>query len=597
MRLPIRLTAMSVLAFAALGFGTPAEAGVREFPAAGMEAGNVVFPLRGVQPREITGVSILIRRHGRARPMTRSLRLKEARRAVRQGALRVPAAELGAPIATAAGESLKTSVAGGRISVAVRNDTAPPETTITAAPAEVAGDSPVTFRFVSSEKRSSFRCSLDGALASCGSPWTYDGVATGSHVFAVAATDRAGNADATPATSTFTVKSPPVAEPPVTQPPATEPLPTEPPATEPPATEPPATEPPATEPPPSEPPTASGCEVPSLFSAVGPPACWRPYGASSPFNRSLPAAPRLDASSGAIVSRLTSWGNAQGLIVGHPEGNDDDYGHPVYYASPSDPVYTIHCTQWTSSCGIEGMRVRIPAAARPTSGSDAHMVVIDQENGWEYDFWQVHTQPLPAAGGKIEISHGGRTRWGTADATGLGSNATAAHFGLAAGVVRADEWSDATAEAAPIDHALTMSVRCTSGSSVYPAAPGSNGLVCPESSRAGAPPIGAHFYLAMSDAQIQTLAVPAWKKPILLAMAHYGLFVGDTFGGTSNSFGLSAESDVQYRSLGLPGRYAALGKKWGIGTWNGAYVFDIASGIDWARYLKVVDPCVAAQTC
>jgi hypothetical protein len=348
---------------------------------------------------------------------------------------------------------------------------------------------------------------------------------------------------------------------------------------------------------PSRRPIPTPCSDSDLaFSAAGPPACWRPYSAASPFNRSLPAAPRLDANSGAIVSRLLSWGEAQGLIVGQPEGNREDYGHPIYYASSSDPLYTIHCTQWTDGCDIDGMTVRIPSDARPASGSDAHMVVIDQEAGWEYDFWQLQTQPLPAAGGTIDVSHGGRTRWGTAGATGLGSNATAAHFGLAAGTIRAEEWDRATTAAAPIDHALFMSVRCTGGTAVYPAAAGTTGLSCP-SAEADAPPLGAHFYLDLSDTEINALAVPAWKKPILLAMAHYGLFVGDTFGGTNSSFGLSAESDTQYRSLGLPGRYAALGKKWGVGTWNGAYVFDIASGVDWANDLKVVDPCVAAGTC
>ena len=63
------------------------------------------------------------------------------------------------------------------------------------------------------------------------------------------------------------------------------------------------------------------------------------------------------------------------------------------------------------------------------------MAVIDQASGWEYDFWQVESKP--AGGGTISISWGGRTAIGTADADGLGSNATAAHFGLAAGVIRA----------------------------------------------------------------------------------------------------------------------------------------------------------------
>ncbi len=328
-----------------------------------------------------------------------------------------------------------------------------------------------------------------------------------------------------------------------------------------------------------------------------PAGCWRPYSEASPFNRPLPAEPQLAPNSSAIVNQLMSWGEARGLVVGQPEGNDEDYGHPVYYASPEDPLYTIHCTRWTHSCPIEGMQVHIPAAARPASGTDAHMAVIEQQNGWEYDFWQVHTQPLPPAGGTIDISHGGRTRWGTPGATGLGSGATAAGFGLEAGVIRAEEWASATAEGGAINHALFMSVRCTGGDSVYPAAPGTTGQSCPISERAEAPPLGTHFYLDMSAAQIDALPVPEWKRPILKAMAHYGLFVGDTFGGSSNSFGLSAESDTQYRSLGLPGLYAELGKEWGVGTYNGAYVFDIASGVNWARYLKVVEPCVAKGGC
>jgi hypothetical protein len=335
--------------------------------------------------------------------------------------------------------------------------------------------------------------------------------------------------------------------------------------------------------------SAPGCPT-TVAPGSWPVGCFRPYGVASPFNRPLPAEPRLVPNSAAIVNQLMSWGKAQGLIVGQPEGNNEDYGHPVYYSGPEDPLYRIHCTRWTSSCAIEGMQVRIPSSARPASGSDAHMVVIDQEGGWEYDFWQVHTQPLPPGGGTIEISHGGRTRWGTPGATGLDSNATAAGFGLEAGVIRAEEWASATAADAPINHALFMSVRCTAGFSVYPAAADSAGQTCPVSERADAPPLGAHFYLDMSEAEIDALPLPAWKKPILKAMASYGLYVGDTFGGTSNSFGLAAESDTQYLSLGLPGRYAELGKRWGVGTWNGAYVFDIASGVEWSRYLKVVEP-------
>ena len=89
----------------------------------------------------------------------------------------------------------------------------------------------------------------------------------------------------------------------------------------------------------------------------------RPYGASSPFNRPLPSNPKLLPGSPGIVDRLDGWGPVQQLMVGQAD-TDGDYFHPVYAARRSDPVYTVHCLRWTSSCEVEGHRVRIPAAAR-----------------------------------------------------------------------------------------------------------------------------------------------------------------------------------------------------------------------------------------
>ena len=62
-----------------------------------------------------------------------------------------------------------------------------------------------TFTF-SSERRSRFDCSLDGAgFEACSSPQRYRRLAEGSHDFRVRARDRAGNADSTPATKTWLV--------------------------------------------------------------------------------------------------------------------------------------------------------------------------------------------------------------------------------------------------------------------------------------------------------------------------------------------------------------------------------------------------------
>ncbi|MDP8910337.1 MAG: hypothetical protein M3N47_14755 [Chloroflexota bacterium] len=297
------------------------------------------------------------------------------------------------------------------------------------------------------------------------------------------------------------------------------------------------------------------------------------------------------------MRQTQKWNEPQSLVVGHPDGNHGDYGHPIYYARQSDPLYTIRCTRWRSSCEVDGMRVRIPEQARPASGGDAHMAVIDTRRRWEYDFWKVQDTRLPRGGGTIRIAHGGRTRWGTASSDGLGSNATAAHFGLAAGVLRAEEWDAAVKSGGAIKHALFIAVRCTAGYSVYPAAPGTTGSTCrDEGERSNAPPLGARFFLDLTNDQIEALSVPAWKKPILKAMARYGMIVGDTIGGNLHSWGIWAESDVQYRAFGRAGRFAQLGEKWNVRTHRGAYVFDIASGVDWSK-LRMVPPCASRGSC
>ena len=335
------------------------------------------------------------------------------------------------------------------------------------------------------------------------------------------------------------------------------------------------------------PPADPGCPAYGPYDALHQPgACWRPYGAASPFNRPIGADPPLRSDSAAIVARLTGWGAPQQLLAGHA-GTADDYFHPVYYARNEDPQFTVHCTVATRGCAVEGLKVRIPDAAKAAGGEDGHLAVVDQASGWEYDFWQVRSKP--AGGGTLTVSHGGRTR---IDGDGLGSNATAAWFGLAAGIIRPAELA-----AGVIPHALFAPVKCTAGVSVYPAHPGTTANACDDFglSNVAAPPLGARFQLAMTDAEIAALGVPAWKQAILRALAHYGMIVGDTNGGHA-AWGLQGESGSSWASFGLADPWDALAAGAGLRAWNGMYAFDIGSGVDWTR-LRVVDPCVSQGTC
>jgi hypothetical protein len=64
----------------------------------------------------------------------------------------------------------------------------------------------VTFKFTSTEGKSTFQCKLDKKpFKACGSPKTYKKLKPGKHVFKVRAIDKAGNVDPTPAKRKFTV--------------------------------------------------------------------------------------------------------------------------------------------------------------------------------------------------------------------------------------------------------------------------------------------------------------------------------------------------------------------------------------------------------
>ena len=317
---------------------------------------------------------------------------------------------------------------------------------------------------------------------------------------------------------------------------------------------------------------------------VRPEACWRPYSETSAFNQLLPASPRLAAGSAAIVSRVVGFGPLQHLTAGDA-GTVLDGGRPMYFSAPSDPVFVVHCVEAWGTCAIEGDEVRIPDAARAAGGEDAHLTVVDQATGVEVDMW--HVSSKPSGGGQIDIGWGGKT---SIDGEGLGSDAVAAQTATMAGVLRAQELAQGR-----IDHALAIFARCDSGKFVFPAT--KSGLACTQlgQSAKNAPAMGSRLQLNMSDAQINALAVAAWRKPLLLAMAHYGMYMIDT-GGT---WGVVPESGLASTSFGGDDPWVSFATTHGATWWqpDARWVLNIRDGIDWASKLRVIDPCVAQRTC
>jgi hypothetical protein len=317
-----------------------------------------------------------------------------------------------------------------------------------------------------------------------------------------------------------------------------------------------------------------------------PGANWRPYADSSPFNRRIGGtAPHPN--SAALARKILSWGTPQTMVAGG-SGTTSDYGHPTYWSQPTDPLFTLRATGTPN--GIQNTQIPIPDAAQAARGGDGHMTVVTPD-GWEYDFWQVASKPR--GGGTMTFSIGGRI---PIDGDGLDGKATASLFGNLAGVIRAQEMI-----AGEIDHALFVVLKCASAKAdygfgtvvgpssqsayVYPATHG--GTRCSGSEDVDAPPMGARIQLAMSDAEIAALGVPAWKKTILTALAHYGGYVGDTGG---SGFGLMFESGATYTSFGAADPLVDFARASGVPEQRGLFIFDVASGVDWARYLRVLTP-------
>jgi hypothetical protein len=314
-----------------------------------------------------------------------------------------------------------------------------------------------------------------------------------------------------------------------------------------------------------------------------PPACWRPFNNTSPFNQLIPANAKVDPRSAVMVSRILAAGQVNDGRAGIADTSTDFY-KTIYFARFDDPVFTIEGGSTVAPYEVDGERVRMPIEARPAGGSDRHLTIV--YNGYEYGFWDAHVNLLTrtiriSAGRKIPL-HG----------DGLSAAGTAARFGNLAGRIRMQEL-----RAGVINHALFMASNSIASSYVYPAqkSDGNN------DAGAGYPPMGTRFQLAMTDAQIDALDVPPWKRAVLRALKNYGGYMGDSTSAAWTA--LSFESGSDYTSFGFIDPFAVYAKTHGLPSYYDSsigrtvYRFDLHSDVDWARYLRVIDPCVAERTC
>jgi hypothetical protein len=327
--------------------------------------------------------------------------------------------------------------------------------------------------------------------------------------------------------------------------------------------------------------TAAKRDCSQLFGSfsVGnwPPACWRPYGSRSPFNVPIPSHPRISPESNAIVAYFVShhWAfnpDRSGRFTIYDGGS-----RPVYWSRSSDPLVSVSCRGGGYSCQ-RGMRVHIPQGARPEDQSDAHMTVMDQAAGREYDFWKATTPE----NGTMTVSAGNGIRIGAETGTGLGGVAEAANLGLAGGLIRAPELM-----AGKIDHALETTAECVQRQDVWPAS-GHGDAVC--SGNGTGPHFSSLLQLNMSEAEIAATHAPRWQRAVMRAMARYGVYVVDTNGGSSPELSVIMEDDLSFTSFGRAGEMSSFVRSAGGASSVAGVPIDVSK-------LRVIASCVSRRAC
>jgi len=251
---------------------------------------------------------------------------------------------------------------------------------------------------------------------------------------------------------------------------------------------------------------------------------------------------------------------------------------PVYWSQSGDPLVSVTC-RGEYSCQ-RGMRLRIPPGAQPEAQGDAHMTVIDQAAGREYDFWKATTPEH----GQMTVSSGNSIRIGAGIGTGLGGVAEAANLGLAGGLLRGPELA-----AGVVNHALSISAECVQRQDVWPAPVNGHGdSVC--SGNGPGPHLGSLLQLDMSDAEVAATHAPRWQRAVMKAMAHYGMYVVDTNSRGNPELSLITEDDQSFTSFGRGGEMT--------GFVHSAGGTDSVSGvpIDVSK-LRLIAPCVPRRTC
>ena len=240
----------------------------------------------------------------------------------------------------------------------------------------------------------------------------------------------------------------------------------------------------------------------------------RPYSETSVWNTPIGPNPVYDRHSDAMVATIGL--KAQGRIT----ADASEYSYTVYFVDSSTPRWDVPCTRY--KCTIvtpEETRktevlpdVPIPPEARPSSGTDGQMIVIDTSTYTEYNLWGVERTPTgwTARNGSIY-----NILW---DAMPTRYGSRGAGLPYYAGLVR--PWEILQGQ---IDHAIAFAYPYPAeGRCVFPASKTDGNSSLPY-----AIPEGARLQLdpTLTEADFDRMGLSRTGKIIAQALQQYGMIL------------------------------------------------------------------------
>jgi hypothetical protein len=251
-----------------------------------------------------------------------------------------------------------------------------------------------------------------------------------------------------------------------------------------------------------------------------------PYATNSIWRTPVSANPTIASYSSAVVAAQFPNGRNVSPVRAN-EAGQWDYNHPRFFASASDPLVNVACTQYCGATDNGGvpLQMHVPAQARPAEGGDGHFDVV-QPDGTEVSMWAAGRPSSNWTSGATlyasTIANCGSFGSGQGWLSG-GPGPTAAGYCDDAGIVTAAELA-----AGQINHALFIVAACAVGSQ-YPT---QYGAVTDRCTSGVGPPLGGREWYDVPCSTTQSDgSLHPWEKAILCALNQYGGYLGDDGSG------------------------------------------------------------------